>query len=229
MFTRTFPLVLAALASLSLCACSDSSARPITGSTGPGAASAPVMDMSTSGGGHIATFVSNGAFGELSDFIPSAEGATSTLTYLLVEKGGTISSPTTFLEYDVSQCTQDPASDTNVCTDVLEGIGTIPDEDFTGSESHLRLHTNTATNPNFTFLAGSGGEVDVTWRKTDLFMSRVNGTDENTRDGILMRSTGHSESMSANVVATIAGVSLSAAVTGEIGTSHSTTVYHFAH
>ena len=222
MFTRTFPLVLAALASLSLCACSDSSARPITGSTGPGAASAPVMDMSTSGGGHIATFVSNGAFADLSDFNLSADGKTLTSTNLSVQKG-TIDSPLTFLEYDVSQCTM------GVCTDVLEGGGTIPNEDFTGSESNLHLHTNTATNPNFQFFAGSGGEIDITWRKTDLFMRRINGTDENTRDGILMRSTGHSESMSANVVATIAGVSLSAAVTGSMGTLHSTTVYHFAH
>src|SRR6185437_10366787 len=121
MFTRTFPLVLAALASLSLCACSDSSARPITGSTGPGAASAPVMDMSTSGGGHIATFVSNGAFAELSDFNLSADGKTLTSTNLSVQKG-TIDSPLTFLEYDVSQCTM------GVCTDVLEGGGTIPNE-----------------------------------------------------------------------------------------------------
>lgn len=222
MFTRTFPLVLAALASVSLCACSDSSTRPIAGSTGPGAASAPVMDMSTSGGGHIATVVSNGAFADLSDFNLSADGATLTSTNLLVQKG-TIDDPRTFLEYDVSQCTL------GVCTDVLEGVGTIPSEDFTGSESHLLLHTNTATNPNFTFLVGSGGEVDITWRKTDLFMSRINGTSENIRDGISMRSTGHSESMSANVVATIAGVSLSAGVTGVMGTAHLTTVYHFAH
>jgi hypothetical protein len=60
-------------------------------------------------------------------------------------------------------------------------------------------------------------------------MRRINGTDENIRDGILMRSTGHSELISANVVATIAGVSLSPGVTGDMGTSHSTTVYHFAH
>ncbi|HWG53708.1 MAG TPA: hypothetical protein VN677_10475 [Gemmatimonadaceae bacterium] len=226
MSTRTFPLILAALASVSLCACSDAGARPITGSSG--AASTPVMDMSTTGGGHIASFVSNGAFGDLSDFT-APEGAPATFTNLSVQKGGTISSPTTFLEYDVSQCTEDPTTATTVCTDVLEGVGTIPNEDFTGSESNLHLHTNTATNPNFLFLAGSGGEVDVTWRKTDLFMTRISETSDNTRDGILIHTTGHGEFMAAHVVATIAGVSLSAGVTGEMGTSHSTTVYHFAH
>src|SRR6185437_1514848 len=176
-----------------------------------------------------ANFVSNGAFGDLSDFNAPADGAPATFTNLTVQKGGTISSPTTFLEYDVSQCTEDPTTATTVCTDVLEGVGTIPNEDFTGSESNLHLHTNTATNPNFLFLAGSGGEVDVTWRKTDLFMTRISETSDNTRDGILIHTTGHGEFMAAHVVATIAGVSLSAGVTGEMGTSHSTTVYHFAH
>ena len=175
-------------------------------------------------GGHIATpttqvhFIANGDFASANwvEFDPTVGFV---FGFLSVSRGGPTTDPQTFLSYLVFQC--DPFFS---CNAIRDGSGLIPNSDLSGGRTVLNLRTNTTGNPSFVIFAGPTGLVSMDWRANGLFTQSSSGTNQFTFPGVTHRSQGSFTSASANATGRIVGLPTSPNGSGDIGTSHQTTI-----
>jgi dipeptidyl aminopeptidase/acylaminoacyl peptidase len=163
-------------------------------------------------------FVANGDFASYSwsEFDP---GGNFTFGSISVNRGGPTNAPQTSLNYFVLQC--DPSF---IVCNTREGFGPIPNGDFSGSRTSMRLSTNTTGNPNFFTVAGPTGVVSVDWRANGLFTQSSSGTNTFSFPGSTHRSQGSFTSASANATGSIIGVPISPNGSGDLGTNHQVTI-----
>ena len=163
-------------------------------------------------------FVSNGGSGSVSWFEPDPAGG-FTFGSISVSRGGPTNAPQTSLSYFVFQC--DPLGS---CTDVRDGFGLIPNNDFSGGGKSLSLRTNTSGNANFFTFAGPTGPVSVDWQANGLFTQSSSGTNQISFPGFTQKFQGGSTSASANAVGSIVGVAISPNGSAGIGTNRQVTI-----
>jgi hypothetical protein len=205
------------LLALALGACRDSTAAH---SPPPALAVAAGQPTQTS-------FVSNGAFGNLSWFTTNPDGS-FTFGFLDVNRGDAVSNPRTFLFYVVVQCTP-----SFFCVEIEGGNGLISNSDLSGGGKELHLRTNTSGNPDFFVFAGSGGMVTADWVANGVFSHRGNGVnlitmpaDTLTADATrsMIRQQGTFTSTSADASGGIVGVSIPPGSFAWQGTNHNVTI-----
>ena len=124
----------------------------------------------------------------------------------------------TLLFYNVTECR--PWG----CSTARGGFGTIPNGDFTGNSSSMRLSTNTTGNPNFFTYAGSTGPLEITWTANGLFESHSNGTTERIQPGLREHTSGQSDDISATASGTVVAYPIFTANSGNISTSHNVSI-----
>lgn len=105
-----------------------------------------------------------------------------------VSRGGNHTNASTFLSY--------LSYDLNY-GNFIYGWGQIPNQDLTqlGTQS-LKLNTNTATNPNFSY-SGPLGVIDIEWTQTSAFSTEWVGVNNYVSGSLISRNTGSSRSNSA--------------------------------
>lgn len=98
--------------------------------------------------------------------------ATNTNGNVWVSRGGSPSSPETWLDYEVWTCDQ-----MGNCQDEIGGYGQIPNSALTGDmASGLSLSIDTNQIPDFAVYAGTGGPITVAWQPTKAFKSSFSGS-----------------------------------------------------
>ncbi len=161
----------------------------------------------------IGHFKADGAFADLAIDSDPSEYAT-----LGVYRGGTPQSPVTYLNYFVLDCNEDKT----ICSGV-SAFGAIPNGDFTQSNRHASLLTNTSANPNFSsysWITNSiTGEVsqtpinlgtfDLKWLASDVSSYKSIGVTSESHLDFTWKSTGQATGSSAVATGTVAGEALS--------------------
>jgi hypothetical protein len=89
--------------------------------------------------------------------------------HISVQRGGINHPGETLLFYFLTSCDHL----TGECAFLEEGIGIIPNGDFTVNGKHSTLRTNTAANPSFILLTGSGGPIVLQWTRTTDLVSQL--------------------------------------------------------
>ena len=223
--------LLAALgASIAVSACDRATAAPTvqnTQSAQPGSGFTVTAD--NAGSGHTISYVSNGSevVTDLCTFSP--DGLTIACMFLFATQNGAPSSPTTFLFYDRYTCTFDPNSYLSNCSDIEMGSGLIPNSDLSGGEAVMRLHTNTQADPDFVVYSGSGGLIDLTFRKTNLNSTSGQSTTSTDYGTFSVKVNQHSTMTSALATGSVVGVQVNDAFSSQMGTGFSNSIFHVGH
>lgn len=127
-----------------------------------------------------------------------------------VSRGGTPSSPTTFLYYDVFIGTSNGGI-------ARQGMGVIPNADFSSNGRTVILNTDTSVIPGFELIAGAGGPINLHWEATPRDCSiRSDGSWESWGGGIRQRSVGHYRSACAVPQGDVFGEPIPAGAFGEV-------------
>lgn len=223
--------LLAALgASIAVAACDRAAAAPTvqnTQSAQDGNSYTVVRD--NAGSGHTIRNVANGSLLYSGSCTFSPDGLTATCIQLSASQSGVPNAPTTFLFYDRYTCTSNPASYLYNCSDIEIGAGLIPNSDLSGGAGVMRIHTNTQADPDFVVYSGSGGLIDVTFRKTNLYSfsgQSIATTDYGT---FSLKVDQRSSETSALATGSVVGASLNEALNSQMGTGYETSTYHLSH
>lgn len=217
-------------ASIAVVACDRAAAAPTvqnTQSAQPGNGYTVVRD--NTGSGHTISYVTNGSevLTDLCTFSP--DGLTMACMYLFASQNGAPNAPTTFLFYDRYSCILDPTSYLSNCSDIDMGSGLIPNSDLSGGAPVMRLHTNTQADPGFVVYAGSGGLIDVTFRKIDLNSTSGQSTTSTDYGTFSVKVNQHSSMTGALATGSVVGASVNEALYSQMGTGFSNSIFHFSH
>ncbi|HEX8717528.1 MAG TPA: hypothetical protein VF722_11195 [Gemmatimonadaceae bacterium] len=223
--------VLAALAaSVAVSACDKATAAPTTQAN---QAASPqngyTVSANSANSGHTITFNSNGSFASSSPCVFSPDGLTLSCVNVTVQDGGSPSAQTTMLFYDAYTCTWDPNIYWFTCVDTDVGAGIIPNSDFSGGGGLMRLRTNTQADPSLFIYVGSGGLIDLAFRKTNLFSSSGQSTSDNSFGTFTAKQNEQSTLTSALTSGSMLGTTLLDASSSVMGTEHGNTIYHINH
>ena len=195
------------------------------GTTGPREAQAASLSTAGGEGGSASdkvrtSYTFSGDFAEFHGYDP----ATGSVLNVYVGQGGTPSAPQAWLSYDVGRCEVDPVTGWYTCFVREAGFGNIPTGDFTGNgNAGLRLTTDTRANPGFTVYAGTGGVIDLEWRRSGLSENRGNNVNESRFLDSRWKSNGSYSNSSASVQGTIVGANAAGGEgfsSGYMGSSH---------
>jgi hypothetical protein len=216
-YRNTGAVALAALPII-IWACKD-------GTTAPREAHAASLATAASGDGTssgrvVTNYTFSGDYADYHNYDPAANGYVN----IWVGQGGSGGAPEVWVNYDVGRCGYDPATGWYSCTVSQAGYGTIPNGDLSGNgANHLRLTTDTRSNPRFTVWAGTGGVIDLEWRKSGLYESSSNSVSESRFLDSRWKSNGSYSSASAIAQGTIIGIDVTGAAgsysSGSIGSS----------
>lgn len=228
MRTQSFIALAAALAAaISLAGCDRAGAAVQPAQ--PAAHSAGfTVSADNAGSGHSVSFVFNGAEVISGTCQVSADGLSANCEEVAVFQGGTPSAPSTFLFYDLFNCTFDPINYWYTCNDTAVGFGLIPNGDLSGGAGEMRLSTNTASDPSFTTYVGSPGVLDVTWHKTNLYSNSGQGTNKQSYGTFSIDQNSQGSSTSATAVGSILGAPISDSY-ALIESGHGNTTFHTSH
>lgn len=168
----------------------------------------------------ISRFVTNGEGGTVVWFVPDPTGFTFGSLYF--SRGGPVTSPQTFLSYNIVHCAD------YHCEELENGNGIIPNSDVSGNAKQLHLSTNTSNNPNFTLYAGHRGNITIDLEVNGLYSQLSEGVMQTTMPGDTLgsgskqtfRQQGIFTSFSARVSGSVVGTEVPLVATGGIGTGH---------
>jgi len=223
--------ILAALVgSVAVTACDKATAAPTTQAI---QAASPqngyTVSANSANSGHTITFNSNGSFASSTPCVSSPDGLTLSCVALTVQDGGSPSAQTTMLFYDAYTRTWDPINYWFTCVDTNVGAGIIPNSDFSDGGGLMRLHTNTQADPGLFIYVGSGGQIDLTFRKTNLFSGSGQSTSDNNFGTFTEKENEQATVTSALTSGSMLGTTLVDAASSAMGTEHGNTIYHINH
>jgi hypothetical protein len=152
---------------LLLSGCTDGA--PSSEATAPETAD-PAASSSAVGGTEIVRFKAQGSHAT-AGFMLEQPGHI-VFGHIEVQRGGINNPGETLLFYFLNRCER-LGTDHGDCVFLEEGVGTIPNGDFTVRGNVSTLRTNTAANPSFILLAGSGGTIVFQWTRTTERVSQI--------------------------------------------------------
>jgi hypothetical protein len=123
--------------------------------------------------------------------------------FVVIDQSGQSRNRVTWLDYYIYQCPSD-------CFVLEAGYGAIPNGHLKGSgTSQLEINTDTSAIPGFNVYAGSGGPINIRWKKNVAVYGHSNNHWVNVYPTVKYRSHAVTDWNSAEVQGRVSGYSIS--------------------